>query len=247
MAGITHTTTGTGTKVTDAVWIEAHTIDGDIVPDTDASYDLGSSSKSFTETHTQNVIAKAGSSLNFDAEFFMYFKSLTTTRMTMSSLDGTSFAFTPQTDNQGYLGTSAKGWHEIHAYTGIGRQQTTPLSTTWLNASVSLMALTNRNANTGWVDIDCTANTSASAKWAYVKLILTVDTATQDYTLSVRKNGTTPDEYPQIIINADNAQAGDIMTACFWVAMDSDQIFEYDLTISGGQCDIACHILAYAE
>lgn len=49
--GIKHATTGDGVKVSDTVWSEDHTIDGDVLPNTNNSYDLGSSSYKFAEAH----------------------------------------------------------------------------------------------------------------------------------------------------------------------------------------------------
>lgn len=190
--GIKHATTGDGLKVTNTVWSEDHAIDGDVLPDTDNSYDLGSPTKKFAEGHFTDVYAD-----NFK---------------TGSQTEATKFIWKDTSEN---------------AVTDLNRQVTLP-----------------------YQDLDLTSYTSANAKMVYLKLSIKPDTVGtgNKVSISVRKNGTAPDQLPEFEITKNEAVAGVWQSTTVICGMDSNQTIEYAINPAAGwQIDTMIDVFAYWE
>ncbi|GAI87498.1 unnamed protein product, partial [marine sediment metagenome] len=69
----------------------------------------------------------------------------------------------------------------------------------WEDTSVAVMTDWERTVHLGWTDLDLTAYTSENAKLAILLLQMSAVTIGTGYSdLAVRKNGTTPFDYPRI-------------------------------------------------
>jgi len=246
--GIKHATTGTGTKINDTVWSEDHAIDGatvsdvgDIIPKTDLTYDLGSTTLGFAiSTHRFWDIGTQTTG---------YISYQGTNRISLANLHTTAFGVHPSSgDGHGSLGISAIGWGNIYSYDAVSKTQTTGLSFKWKDASEEALVLTDATSSVAFTDVDLTALTSASAKMAYLTVRMTIDTAAKDYAVGFRKNGTTPTMYPKMSVYGEEAHAADIFQTQMTVGLDSGQIAEYILAVEGGgQCDLLVHVLGYWE
>jgi hypothetical protein len=128
-----------------------------------------------------------------------------------------------------------------------------PLSSlmVWKDASESALSLTSKTTDVAYTDLDLTATTSANAKVAYVQLYLYVNTVSAGgmAVLAVRKNGTTPDNAPAILVSTTKGDAaGAVAVGCVWVGCDSGQVIEYLLDITGTiNVDASIRVLAYME
>jgi len=148
------------------------------------------------------------------------------------------------TVSSGQVAKSATQWNADHQTPG----GSTAYGLVWKDASEAALTLTNQAATVDWTDLDLTAYTSANARMAYLQLTLTVDTATKDYYLAVRKNGTTPGQFPLVRVNQGNANAADVFMGYVIVGLDSGQICEYRIDVeAGGQCDVQIDVLGYWE
>lgn len=119
----------------------------------------------------------------------------------------------------------------------------------WKDASESAMADSDRTSSLDWTDLDLTATTSANAKIALLELFIRTDSYTSGNTyLSVRKNGTTPDQYPMIL--ADTVVTGFMSTRLGYclLGLDSGQVVEYSITLgTTTQVDTGIRVLGYVE
>ena len=113
---IKHKTTGLGTFVTTTVWDETHTVEGDIIPETTTTYDLGSASKIWAEVHAKYL--KAITEIQPTAsELITLYSSGAIQRLAIGGLGGTSFYFRPTTNDTGALGGSSNKWADIYCTT----------------------------------------------------------------------------------------------------------------------------------
>lgn len=107
------------------------------------------------------------------------------------------------------------------------------------------LALENQTTTTDWTDLDLTAATSANAKWAYVKMVVIVDSilAGGAVVLSIRKNGDTPGDAPTVRMDSYHGDTASARTdICQWVEMDSGQVIEYTISI-GGTIQVDCYLV----
>lgn len=121
----------------------------------------------------------------------------------------------------------------------------------WKDASEQALADLNRTTTLDWTDLDLTAYTSAAAKCGLLQLHLNLDSVTGDaYAyMGIRKNGTTPTYYPIIIVNTNAGHTAGWAPRHFYiVGLDSGQIIEYTIVISGTiQVDNYINVLGYIE
>jgi len=122
----------------------------------------------------------------------------------------------------------------------------------WLAASVELVADLNRSTDLAFTDKDITANTSATAAWAVLRLCISTDSTggSGDMAqLAVRRNGDTPTNYPDLWTNSNNGDLdGAYVTGMVIVGLDASQIFEYAIQITGTiQVDSWIHLLGYID
>ena len=122
---------------------------------------------------------------------------------------------------------------------------------TWKATNATSLSAENKTASVTWTDLDLTAVTSANAKLAFIKLVVILDSisGTAGVTLSVRKNGDTPGDTPTLYV--DNLH-GDIAGSRFDmiqpVGLDSGQVIEYQISISGTiQVDCYLVVMGYIE
>ena len=136
----------------------------------------------------------------------------------------------------------------VHTLTGSSEPQA---GFVWKDASESALSLTNQTSDINWTDLDLTAYTSSTARVAYLRLKVNVDSITSGDSaiLQVRKNGTTPVRMPRCMAKYDNGdRAGADIYAFVLVGMDSGQVIEYELNLSGSiQVDITINVLGYFE
>ncbi|MBA7573640.1 hypothetical protein ES708_15438 [subsurface metagenome] len=91
----------------------------------------------------------------------------------------------------------------------------------------------NRTEDSGWTDLDLTANTSADAKFAILLLrfhLVAQGTGSWNL-LRVRKNGTTPTYDSRIYLNNAEPVAVD-RTLVTIVGLDSGQVLEYTIDVN---------------
>lgn len=121
----------------------------------------------------------------------------------------------------------------------------------WKDASENALTDSNRTASKTWTVLDLTAYTSANAKLAVLKLSLFIDSITPAayVYLSVRKKGTTPNVYPQVIAYSSHGDiAGALQEAVVIVGMDTEQVIEYQILLAGTiQVDSYIDVLGYIE
>jgi len=113
---IKHATTGLGTEVTTTIWEETHSIEGDIIPETTTTYDLGSASKIWAEVHAKYLksITEIRPTASESVEFWSFNGSY---RIVLGGLDGTAFYFRPYTNDTGKLGHASYKWGDIYCTT----------------------------------------------------------------------------------------------------------------------------------
>lgn len=104
--GIKHATTGARTKITNAVWSEDHTIDGDVLPDTDNAHDLGSDLYRFAEVHAATVKANEGIGQSQTVGLSLIWKDTPETALALSN-QASTVAFT-DLDLTAYTSANAK-------------------------------------------------------------------------------------------------------------------------------------------
>ena len=159
-------------------------------------------------------------------------------------LSGSS-GITHTTGSNGTL-TTETIWQEEHTYTPATATHSHRF--VWKDTPEEALSLANQAATVTWTDLDLTAYTSADAKAVYLQLLINVDTATKDYWLGVRKNGTSPSYYPYLRVNADNAHAGDLQTDMVIVGCDTGEVIEYYAYVeAGGQADFLIYVMGYWE
>ena len=141
-------------------------------------------------------------------------------------------------------------WSENHDYDASVAHQNEPLKFVWKDGSERAYSA-SINANTGWVDLDLTATTSANAKIALVQLKIdtnTVGGGTECY-MAVRKNDTTPSYHPLLFVNKI-AFAGIVSSATLVtpIGMDSGQVIERSIVVGAGwTIDVTIDVLGYWE
>ena len=120
----------------------------------------------------------------------------------------------------------------------------------WKATSSEVLALTNQTTDTAWTDLDLTATTSSVAEWVVLELLIHIDSVSGgSCILSVRKNGDTPTHYPKTrVTDTDGDSAGTYKEAIVICGMDSGQVIEYDVNVSGTiQVDVNIRVLGYIE
>jgi hypothetical protein len=119
----------------------------------------------------------------------------------------------------------------------------------WLDASVSVMADSDRTVALGWTDLDLTASTSASAKFAILRLsgMCSVPGTGDTNALLVRKNGTTPANCPDIQLTY-TLPAWTAAQAIVIVGLDAGQVLEYSIAVAvGAHFYTYIQVLGYIE
>ena len=113
---------------------------------------------------------------------------------------------------------------------------------------VRVLSDTNRTTSLSWTDLDLTAYTSVNAKQAILMLAVATDTYGSGYgLLQVRKNGTTPAYMPSLF-HPPNTGDPYVKITQHIVGMDSGQVVEYAITITGaGQYDSYIDLMGYIE
>ena len=134
---------------------------------------------------------------------------------------------------------------------GDGFVYDVPAVVVWKDASEQAMLDTNRTATLDWTDLDLTAFTSVDAKLAILNLRMVMDSidGVAAAGLQVRKNGTTPDYFPTIMITEKEGNvAGATLIQEVLLGMDAGQVIEYKIIIAGTiQVDSMIRVLGYIE
>lgn len=112
------------------------------------------------------------------------------------------------------------------------------------------IADTNRTTTLNWTDLDLTSATSASAKFALMRIQITIDSinGAANCSIGLRKNGDTPTYYPSLRLDSTWAAGGTSLHGFVIVELDSGQVCEYTLTATGTiQFDTYAMVLGYIE
>ena len=121
----------------------------------------------------------------------------------------------------------------------------------WKDASQYALQDSDRSTTLEWTDLDLSAFVSSSAKLVYLKLMLHVDSIAADggAILGVRKNGTTPDDYPASKVDYKAGDRDGIWYRLHaWCGLDANQVLEYSIAITGTiQVDSTISVLGYIE
>jgi len=119
----------------------------------------------------------------------------------------------------------------------------------WKDASERALSDENRTTYLDWTGLDLTAYTSANAKFALLQLNFRAQDAGTAYDswLQVRKNGTTPDYFPEIMItNTDPDWC--YRTLCPILGLDANRKIQYNITVAtGATVDSWIDVLGYVE
>ena len=248
--GIKHATTGTGTKVTNTIWAADHTIDGDVLPDTDVTHDLGSLAYRFAEIHSTAL--KSVGSIYASGTYIQFLHTVGGARANILGMDTTSFNFSPSVDNTGYLGVATKAWKGINAYNAVSEDQNIGLSFHMLDEPLNTLFLDDINATSGaWTDEDVTADTSANAK--FVKILVSlipsvIGAATTFCDIGFRKNGITPATVQKLRVPMESVGVANGLFAEFTVPLDSGQVMEYFFTCGvGWTSDVNVYVVGWWE
>ena len=246
--GIKHATTGAGTKVTNTVWSENHVIDGDVLPDTANTYDLGNATYPFSRFHFNEWVTPA---VGGGHHLYITDSDLTQ-RIRISNLNFTIFSIMPYANNTGYLGEATEAWKRIYAYTAIGSDQNVGLSFHVLDEPINTLFLDDINATSGaWVDEDITADTSANAKAVRLLVHLqpsVIGAANTFCDIAFRKNGVTPATVTKLRVSAEMTGTLSGVFSEHTVGLDSGQIMEYFFTCGvGWTSDVNVYVLGWWE
>ena len=97
-------------------------------------------------------------------------------------------------------------------------------------------------------DIDCTAATSAAAKFVLMRVQMNTDSYTDGrFLISFRRNGETP-TYTHSVEHVNVSNTVVFYFAQVMVGLDAGNIFEYQTTFTGTcQIDVSLYALAYIE
>jgi len=120
----------------------------------------------------------------------------------------------------------------------------------WKASPSADLSLSNQTSTVNATTLDLTAVTSADATFAILMLQLNIDSVNNGYaTLWVRKNGDTPAHEPALTVGSNSTDTGGLNRfATVIIGMDSGQVIEYGLIISGTiQVDVVISVLGYME
>ncbi|MFW9991892.1 MAG: hypothetical protein ACFFD4_07805 [Candidatus Odinarchaeota archaeon] len=120
----------------------------------------------------------------------------------------------------------------------------------WKASPDQVLSDTDRTTDQDWTDLDLTAYTSANARLVFLRLRIHIDSvSTGQVSLNVRKNGDTPSYWPLVFFtDADGRTAGGDYYAIVMCGMDSGQVIEYKIDVSGTiQVDSYIEVLGYIE
>lgn len=137
---------------------------------------------------------------------------------------------------------------EVYRYSGTAWELviSTKVGAVWKDTEETALALTNQSIDITMTDLDLTAYTSAAAKMAILNIVIHIDSyADGDINITLRKNGTAATK-PVFQFPAPAAA----LNATFFciIGLDSDEIMEYALSISGtAQIDLTIYVLGYFE
>ena len=103
--------------------------------------------------------------------------------------------------------------------------------------NAEILTISNRTATLAYTDLDLTAYTSPNAKYAKIGGMINVDSVTaganNQACLSLRKNGTTPTWAIVCWVDGGVQVAGSRVYFSAMVEMDSGQVIEYGIVVSG--------------
>lgn len=120
----------------------------------------------------------------------------------------------------------------------------------WKDASSTALTDFDRTEILDWTDLDLTDYTSPDAKFAILGLRMRADTVgTDDSSLKIRKNGTTPGISPILTMDAAGTTAGVYQRLVIIIGLDSGQVIEYCIAVGPGgwQVDSIIDVLGYIE
>ncbi|KKL62878.1 hypothetical protein LCGC14_2180760 [marine sediment metagenome] len=118
----------------------------------------------------------------------------------------------------------------------------------WLAASTRPVSDLNRTTALSFTDLDLTTDTSAVAVFALMGIVANTDSySSGSNVVHLRRNGDTPTFAPTVhfstVVGPEGR--GDLSPI---VAMDSGQVIEYEILLSGtGQYDTFINLLGYTE
>lgn len=124
----------------------------------------------------------------------------------------------------------------------------------WKDASEQALYFEDQIGNIAWTDLDLTAFTSANAKFAILVLWVGITSFPGDWgeiALQVRKNGTTPDSYPEVReIRKSTLLYAAYNNALVIIGLDTYQAIEYRFNwytggptaVGWGQIDVLGYI-----
>jgi hypothetical protein len=120
----------------------------------------------------------------------------------------------------------------------------------WKDISQSAMVDLNRTESLDFTALDLSPYTSPKAKWAIVRINLKADTIGTDPSsfLAIRKNGTTPNYYPIVVLGREGATVAVYYRFTVPIGLDSAQMIEYRIYVgTNWQVDSRIEVLGYIE
>ncbi len=120
---------------------------------------------------------------------------------------------------------------------------------TWSATSPTALTDSNRTTTSGYTDLDLTANTSATAKFALIRTLMKVNSISAGgvASLYLRKNGETPGAHKSLRLASTQGDAAGAQVAGFEIiALDAGQVLEWNVIISGTiDVDTWIYVLGY--
>lgn len=120
----------------------------------------------------------------------------------------------------------------------------------WKDEPATVIIDLSRTEDLAYTDEDVTVETSANAKLVYLIVGVKPDTVgSGNYCrVRLRKNGITPSNPIELRINKNEGIVGSYKYRYVLLALDSGQVFEYDIDIgTGWQLDTYIRVAAYVE
>ena len=120
----------------------------------------------------------------------------------------------------------------------------------WLDAPGTAKTDINRTVTLDWTALDLGYWTSPNAKLVILKLRIRADVVGDGASsfLAVRKHGTTPILYPELLLDKAGTTVAVFHHQSFIMGMDNDQLIDYTISVgTNWQLDSSIGVLGYVE
>jgi len=120
----------------------------------------------------------------------------------------------------------------------------------WIDSPPQAFSLFNVAASVSWTDDDLTGETSPNAKFVILQLKIRADTvgSSGSASIGVRKNGTVPTRYPQLVLDRLGTETAIYHYETIILGLDTNKVFEYEVSLgTGWQVDVIVDVLGYIE